>query len=304
MTADKRSAYATLHACLKQVAQLMSPFAPFYSDWLFQSLNNDNESVHLSRLEVGSFRDENLEARMDLAQRISSMALSIRKKENIKVRQTLAEIRIPVLDETTQSRIESVADLICSEVNVKAVKCVDEQTTKIVKDLELNFKTLGKKCGKFMKEIQQFATENAQEIIVSIEKTGEYMWTKESILLQTEDVEIIPVDIPGWKVANQGNLTVALDVTITPGLKEEGYARELVNRIQNLRKETNFEVTDKIIVKVSGENYLNDVLKNNSEYISSQVLASSLEFVPEMEGGVAVEWEGEEVVRLLLTKNL
>lgn len=304
MTEDKRSAYATLHACLKQVAQLMSPFAPFYSDWLFQSLNTNSESVHLSHLEAGSFRDENLEARMDLAQRISSMALSIRKKENIKVRQTLAEIRIPVLDETTQSRIESVADLICSEVNVKAVKCVDEQTTKIVKDLKLNFKTLGKKCGKFMKEIQQFAQENAQEIISSIEKTGEYMWMKESILLQTEDVEIIPVDIPGWKVANQGNLTVALDVTITPVLKEEGYARELVNRIQNLRKETNFEVTDKIIVKVSGENYLNDVLKNNSEYISSQVLASSLEFIPEMEGGVAVEWEGEEVVRLLLTKNL
>jgi len=304
MTEDKRSAYATLHACLKQVAQLMSPFAPFYSDWLFQSLNNNNESVHLSHLEVGTFRDENLEARMDLAQRISSMALSIRKKENIKVRQTLAEIRIPVLDETTQSRIESVADLICSEVNVKTVKCVDEQTTKIVKDLKLNFKTLGKKCGKFMKEIQQFAADNAQEIISSIEKTGEYLWTKESILLQTEDVEIIPVDIPGWKVANQGNLTVALDVTITPELKEEGYARELVNRIQNLRKETNFEVTDKIIVKVSGENYLNDVLKNNSEYISSQVLASSLEFIPEMEGGVVVEWEGEEVVRLLLTKNL
>jgi isoleucyl-tRNA synthetase len=304
MTEDKRSAYATLHACLKQVAQLMSPFAPFYSDWLFQSLNTNSESVHLSHLEAGSFRDENLEARMDLAQRISSMALSIRKKENIKVRQTLAEIRIPVLDETTQSRIESVADLICSEVNVKAVKCVDEQTTKIVKDLKLNFKTLGKKCGKFMKEIQQFAQENPQEIISSIEKTGEYMWMKESILLQTEDVEIIPVDIPGWKVANQGNLTVALDVTITPELKEEGYARELVNRIQNLRKETNFEVTDKIIVKVSGENYLNDVLKNNSEYISSQVLASSLEFIPEMEGGVAVEWEGEEVVRLLLTKNL
>ncbi|MFM1771214.1 MAG: hypothetical protein RLZZ71_356 [Bacteroidota bacterium] len=304
MTNDKSAAYATLHACLKQVAQLMSPFAPFYSDWLFQSLNNNNESVHLSHLEVGSYRDENLEARMDLAQRISSMALSIRKKENIKVRQTLAEIRIPVLDETTQSRIESVADLICSEVNVKAVKCVDEQTTKIVKDLKLNFKTLGKKCGKFMKEIQQFAADNAQEIISSIEKSGEYLWTKESILLQTEDVEIIPVDIPGWKVANQGNLTVALDVTITPELKEEGYARELVNRIQNLRKETNFEVTDKIIVKVSGENYLNDVLKNNSEYISSQVLASSLEFIPEMEGGVVVEWEGEEVVRLLLTKNL
>jgi len=303
MTADKRSAYATLHACLKQVAQLMSPFAPFYSDWLFQSLNNNNESVHLSRLEVGSFRDQSLEARMDLAQRISSMALSIRKKENIKVRQTLAEIRIPVLDETTQSRIESVADLICSEVNVKAVKCVDEQTTKIVKDLKLNFKTLGKKCGKFMKEIQQFALENAQEIISSIEKTGEYLWTKESILLQTEDVEIIPVDIPGWKVANQGNLTVALDITITPELKEEGYARELVNRIQNLRKETLFEVTDKIIVKVSGENYLNDVLKNNSEYISSQVLASSLEFIPEMDGGVVVEWEGEESVRILLTKK-
>jgi isoleucyl-tRNA synthetase len=303
LSQDKLAAYATLHACLKQIAQLMAPFAPFYSDWLFQSLNGNSNSVHLSLLSQSAWRDEELEARMDLAQRISSMALSIRKKENIKVRQPLAEVRIPVLDESVKARIEQVAELICSEINVKAVNCVDEKSTKIVKNLKLNFATLGRKCGKHMKDLQAFAAENTEAIIASIESTGSYLWAEHNIELQEVDVEIIPVDIPGWKVTNQGNLTVALDITLTEELKAEGLARELVNRIQNLRKELNFEVTDKINVKVAGILPLQDVIKTNSEYIRSQVLASSLEFIPEMNEGVNVEWEGEDQVLLLLTKN-
>jgi isoleucyl-tRNA synthetase len=240
---------------------------------------------------------------MDLAQRISSMALSIRKKENIRVRQPLAEIRIPVLDNQIRTYIGNVADLICSEINVKQVNCVDENTTKIIKNLKLNFATLGRKCGKVMKELQAFAAENSEQIIASIESHGKYMWETHQIELLTEDVEIIPVDIPGWKVANQGSLTVALDVTISEELRLEGLARELVNRIQNLRKELNFEVVDKIHVKVSGDLSIHDVLKNNSEYISSQVLASSISYENEIEGAVEVEWEAGGQVQLLLTKT-
>jgi isoleucyl-tRNA synthetase len=240
---------------------------------------------------------------MDLAQRISSMALSIRKKENIRVRQPLAEIRIPVLDNQIRTYIGNVADLICSEINVKQVNCVDENTTKIIKNLKLNFATLVRKCGKVMKELQAFATENSEQIIASIESHGKYMWETHQIELLTEDVEIIPVDIPGWKVANQGSLTVALDVTISEELRLEGLARELVNRIQNLRKELNFEVVDKIHVKVSGDLSIHDVLKNNSEYISSQVLASSISYENEIEGAVEVEWEAGGQVQLLLTKT-
>ena len=303
LTSDKRAAYATLHACLKQIAQLMSPYAPFYADWLYQSLNGNNQSVHLSLLQNLEFRDTELETKMDLAQRISSMALSIRKKENIRVRQPLAEIRIPVLDNQIRTYIGNVADLICSEINVKQVNCVDENTTKIIKNLKLNFATLGRKCGKVMKELQAFATENSEQIIASIESHGKYMWETHQIELLTEDVEIIPVDIPGWKVANQGSLTVALDVTISEELRLEGLARELVNRIQNLRKELNFEVVDKIHVKVSGDLSIHDVLKNNSEYISSQVLASSISYENEIEGAVEVEWEAGGQVQLLLTKT-
>jgi len=303
LTSDKRAAYATLHACLKQIAQLMSPYAPFYADWLYQSLNGNNQSVHLSLLQHLEFRDTELETKMDLAQRISSMALSIRKKENIRVRQPLAEIRIPVLDNQIRTYIGNVADLICSEINVKQVNCVDENTTKIIKNLKLNFATLGRKCGKVMKELQAFSAENSEQIIASIEAQGKYLWETHQIELLTEDVEIIPVDIPGWKVANQGSLTVALDITISEELRLEGLARELVNRIQNLRKELNFEVVDKIHVKVSGDLSIHDVLKNNSEYISSQVLASSISYENEIEGAVEVEWEAGGQVQILLTKT-
>lgn len=294
MTEDKKAAYETLFECLNGVAILMSPFAPFFSDWLFRNLNTDeNDSVHLSYLP--STRDEHieieLEEKMALAQKISSMILSIRKKENIRVRQPLASIRIPVMDDKLQAKIDAVADLILAEVNVKALEFVDESQTKIVKNLKLNFKTLGKKCGKYMKDLQNFAQTNADHIISSVENSGRFEFTTPDgvIELIEEDVEIIPVDIPGWKVANAGALTVALDVTITPDLKKEGYAREFVNRIQNLRKENGLDVTDKISVKILTNEGLNEAITANSEYIRAQVLAGEIILMDSLENGQSVE---------------
>jgi isoleucyl-tRNA synthetase len=230
---------------------------------------------------------------MELAQKISSMILSIRKKENLRVRQPLAAIRIPILDEAMKQRIQLVADLITAEVNVKTLEFVDESQAQIVKQLKLNFKTLGRKCGKHMKDLQAFAAANDKEIINSIESKGSYVFnTTEGVIeLIEEDVEIIPVDIPGWKVANMGALTVALDVTLTPDLRKEGIAREFVNRIQNLRKDSGFEVTDKISVKILTNEALNDAINSNSEYIRAQVLAGSLEIAQNLTEGHNVEIE-------------
>lgn len=294
MTEDKKAAYETLYECLNGIAVLMSPFAPFFSEWLFRNLNSgENNSVHLNYLPPT--QEENietiLEEKMALAQKISSMILSIRKKENIRVRQPLASIRIPVMDDKLQAKIDAVADLILAEVNVKALEFVDESQTKIVKNLKLNFKTLGKKCGKYMKDLQNFAQANADAIISSIENNGrfEFATPDGAIELIEEDVEIIPVDIPGWKVANAGALTVALDITITPELKKEGYAREFVNRIQNLRKENGLDVTDKISVKILTNEGLNEAITTNSEYIRAQVLAGEIILMDSLENGQSVE---------------
>ncbi|MBI4929638.1 MAG: isoleucine--tRNA ligase [Bacteroidetes bacterium] len=300
---DKISAYQTLYRCLEVVAQLASPIAPFFSDKLFKDLNDvtkkqNSESVHLSIFPKAdeTVIDKPLEERMEMAQKISSMILSIRKKENIRVRQPLNKIQIPVLDESNKKKIEAVKDLILSEVNVKAIEFVDESTTLIVKSLKLNFKTLGKKCGKDMKEVQQYANANAPEIISSIEKTGkiDIGINGANYTLQNEDVEIIPVDIPGWKVANSGSLTVALDITITPQLREEGIAREIVNRIQNLRKENKFEVTDRIDVRVKNHPKINSAIINNLDYIRAEILANAFEIVNEINGnGVEIEVDDE-----------
>jgi len=230
------------------------------------------------------------------------MVLSIRKKENIRVRQPLNHIQIPVLDDSYKTKIEAVKELILSEVNVKNLDLVDESHTQIVKNLKLNFKTLGKKCGKNMKAVQLFANENAQAIISGIEKAGKYEMVidGDNIVLETEDVEIIPVDIPGWKVANSGQLTVALDVTITPELKEEGLARELVNRIQNLRKESNMELTDRIDVKIKRNSAINSAINNNLDYICAEILASSLELVDNVEATGASEVELDEETKTLI----
>jgi isoleucyl-tRNA synthetase len=294
MTEDKKSAYETLYECLYGISQLMSPFAPFFAEWLYKNLtDNEKDSVHLSLLRKSdpNLIDAELETRMDLARKISSMILSIRKKENLRVRQPLAAIRIPVLDETTKNRIDAVRELILAEVNVKTIEFVDESQAKIVKQLKLNFKTLGRKCGKFMKELQAFANSNGEEIIKAIETNALFSFPTADgpIDLIPEDVEIIPVDIPGWKVANDGSLTVALDVTISDSLRGEGVAREFVNRIQNIRKESGLEVTDKISVKILSNDIYNEAIETNSEYIRTQVLAGELIVTENLTEGHNVE---------------
>jgi isoleucyl-tRNA synthetase len=214
----------------------------------------------------------------------------------------LQKIKIPVLDESIKQKIESVKDLILAEVNVKEMEFVDEKTSNIVKNLKLNFKTLGKKCGKHMKAVQAYAAENAQNIIKSIEQNGMYDIPVEGeiIRLEPEDVEIIPVDIPGWKVANNGGLTVALDITITEKLKSEGLARELVNRVQNLRKDNGLEVTDRILLKINANDAIKYAINQNLDYICSEILASSIDFVSELNEKDAVEVEIEEGINTLL----
>ncbi|MBL0047211.1 MAG: isoleucine--tRNA ligase [Bacteroidetes bacterium] len=282
-TEDKISAYQTLYTCLECIAQLMSPIAPFFADKLFRDLNlvtnrHAVESVHLSNFPTykNELMDKNLEERMELAQKISSMVLSIRKKENIRVRQPLNRIQIPILEEGYQSKIEAVKELILSEVNVKQLNFVTESDSQLVKNMKLNFKTLGKKYGKHMKSIQAHANENGQSIIRSIELIGNYAFELgvEKIVLDAEDVEIIPVDLPGWKVANEGAVTVALDITITALLKEEGIAREIINRIQNMRKEKGLDVTDRIGVKIQENSKINTAITNNLDYICAEILAS------------------------------
>lgn len=307
---DKIAAYQTLYRCLEVIAQLSAPIAPFFMDRLFTDLNvvtgrDKSQSIHLSDFPVSDtfLIDKNLEERMELAQKISSMVLSIRKKENIRVRQPLNKIQIPVLDDSYKAKIEAVKDLILSEVNVKSLDLVDESQTQIVKNLKLNFKTLGKKCGKHMKSVQTFANENGPAIISGIEKTGKFemKFEGESIFLETEDVEIIPVDIPGWKVANSGQLTVALDITISEVLREEGLARELVNRIQNLRKDSNLDVTDRIDVKIQRNNAINSAINNNLDYICAEILASSLELVDSVEATKGSEVELDEEIKTMIT---
>lgn len=303
---DKIAAYQTLYRCLEVIAQLAAPVAPFFMERLYSDLNavtgrDAVSSVHLSNFpSVNSAQiDKNLEERMELAQKISSMVLSIRKKENIRVRQPLNKIQIPVLDLAMKAKIEAVKELILSEVNVKKLELVDESHTQIVKNLKLNFKTLGKKCGKHMKAVQNFAQENGNAIISGIEKEGKFIiqLEGEQIVLETEDVEIIPVDIPGWKVANSGQLTVALDVTLNTELVEEGLARELVNRIQNLRKDGNLDLTDRIEVKIERNNAINSAINNNLDYICAEILASSLELVDSVESTTASEVELDEDIR-------
>jgi isoleucyl-tRNA synthetase len=296
----------------------MSPIAPFFGEWLYQNLskpvreaalkNNTAlqfESVHLSSFIHADTKliDPDLELRMELAQKISSMILSIRKKENLRVRQPLQKIQIPILDKDIQGKIEAVKDLILAEVNVKEIEFVDESKTQIVKNLKLNFKTLGKKCGTRMKAVQAFAAENGAKIIQEIERNGKSVIdiSGTEIVLENEDVEIIPVDIPGWKVANSGAITVALDITLSPELKQEGLAREVVNRIQNIRKDKGFDVTDKIIVRIQQNNNLDAAIKNNLGYICSETLTGDLQLVETMTNTNASLVEVDETISTLIS---
>ena len=319
MNDDKRAAYETLYECLNVVAQLSSPFAPFFGDWFYRNLtecvrddarkNNTplkHDSVHLTYITKADTKliDLELEERMGFAQEISSMILSIRKKENIRVRQPLQTIRIPVLNAGDRARIEAVSDIILAETNVRQLEFVSEEEAHIVKDLKLNFKTLGKKCGKNMKVVQAFAASNSEAIIHGIEHEGYYDVTVEgeTIRLIHEDVDIIPVDIPGWKVVNDGALTVALDVTISEDLRLEGIAREFVNRIQNLRKDLGFDVTDRITVKILQNDAYNKAIETNSEYIRTQILADDLVLAETVEQGHPVEIDAGVTSQIALLK--
>ena len=308
MSDDKKAAYETLFECLNTLSQLMSPIAPFFADWLYQNLNDisgDVNSVHLTNYpKVNlSIIDISLEKRMEMAQKISSMILSIRKKENLRVRQPLQKIRIPILDNEFRQHIQAVKEIILAEVNVKELEFVTEEEAHIVKNLKLNFKTLGKKCGKHMKTVQAYANDNGDLIIAGIEKTGQFKMNLEGeeILLELEDVEIIPVDIPGWKVANSGQITVALDVTLSDSLKEEGLARELVNRIQNLRKDSGLDVTDKILVKIQQNDALDNAIQNNLNYICAETLTGDLQVVKNLSAATANSVEVDELVSTLIS---
>ncbi len=298
MTEDKLAAYQTLYECLKTVAQLMSPIAPFFGDQLYRDLTGGAESVHLSMFPKcnETLINKDLEECMNLAQQSSSMLLALRRKAETKVRQPLAKAVIPVTNDEMKRQLLYVADLVKTEVNVKELQVVaaDECEVKLVKKIKPNFKTLGKKYGSQMKEIAAKVNSFGQEEIAAVERgvaAGGYTMNLASgdVILLAEDVEISTNDMPGWLVANNGNLTIALDVTITPELKQEGVARELINRIQNIRKDSGFEITDKIKVQVKRDDYVNDAVVNFRDYISSQVLALSLELVDNIENGVALE---------------
>ncbi|MCF8302389.1 MAG: isoleucine--tRNA ligase [Bacteroidales bacterium] len=297
-TSDKISAYQTLYKCLVSIAKLSAPIAPFFMDRLYQDLNNvtgneEAESVHLSEFPVTDDKqiDIDLEERMELAQKISSMVLSLRKRTNIRVRQPLNKIMIPAVDEKFIRQMEDVKALILSEVNVKELEYVADDSGILVKKIKPNFKALGPRYGKMMKKIAASINQMSQKEIRQLEEEGKYFLNidDENIEIGLNDVEIIAEDIPGWVVTNDGYVTVALDITITEDLRHEGIARELVNRIQNLRKEKQFEVTDKIQLNVEKNKEIEPAIDHNFSYICSETLTEKLNLVDEVKDGEEVE---------------
>ena len=283
MSADKRSAYETLYTCLMTVAKLLAPFAPFYADQLYKDLGGALDSVHLDRFPVvdESQINKDLEARMQMAQKITSMVLALRRKVNIKVRQPLQAIMIPAIDADQKNHIEAVKDLILNEVNVKELRFV-EGAGILVKKVKCNFRTMGKKFGKLMKGVAAAMDQLSQDQIADLEKYGTIGIDVEGQALTVEaaDVEIISEDIPGWLVANEGNLTVALEVELNEELKNEGMARELINRVQNIRKESGFEITDRIRLTVAPNEEVKKSVDSFADYIKAQVLAESISIEP------------------------
>ena len=289
---DKRAAYQTLYTCLETVSMLAAPVAPFYMDKLFNDLNSITgrhkaESVHLSSFPEfkKSLIDIALEKRMDVAQKLSSMILGLRRKVNIKVRQPLNKIMLPVSGPGFQKQVEAVKSLVLNEVNVKEIEYITDTTGILIKRIKPNFKTLGPRYGKLMKEVSGAITSMDQEQIARFEKAQSYEIEAggEKLQLTLEDVEIISEDIPGWLVANEGAITVALDIHVTEELRQEGIARELVNRIQNIRKESGFEVTDKIEVLIERHELISDAVELHGEYIGTQTLAESVQLTDSLE---------------------
>jgi len=310
---DKLAAYQTLYTCLETVSRLAAPVAPFYMERLFTDLNgitgrHKEDSVHLVLFPQydESLIDKELEERMEIAQKISSMILGLRRKVSIKVRQPLARIMVPVTEKSFRKKFEAVKDLILAEVNVKDVEYIDDTSSVLVKKIKPDFKTLGPRYGKMMKDISRIVAEMTSKDIADFEAKGSklIMIDGNEIILTTNDVEIISEDIPGWQVANDGKLTVALDVTVTDELRYEGIAREFVNRIQNIRKESGFDVTDKITVLIEDNDMIREAVKRHASYIASQTLATKVDVVTVFPDHGSREIEINEMqVRIAVNKN-
>jgi len=299
---DKLSAYQTLYTCLVTITKLMSPIAPFFSDNLYNDLNKvtqkeNFESVHLANFPVYDSKLVNkaLEQRMQMAQDISSLVLSLRKKVGINVRQPLSKILLPILDKHFKHQVEQVKELILSETNIKDIEYITDASGFIKKKVKPNFKALGIKVGKDMKAVAEAITNFTTGEISKLETEGSIPVLDTKYLILATDVEIIAEDVPGWQVANLGKLTVALDVTLTTELKQEGISRELINRIQNLRKEKEFEVTDRINVRLSSHPLINDAVNNNLAYICAEILADSIVLENQLNEGDKIVIEGIEL---------
>ena len=295
---DKISAYQTLYECLETIVRLMAPISPFFSDSVFRNLNSVTgkfsvESIHHADFPVAnpSVIDNSLEERMQLAQDVCSLVLSLRKKVNIKVRQPLQKVMVPVLDTLMKTQLAKIEDLIKAEVNVKEMVYITETEGVISKKIKANFKALGTRLGQKMKAVSTVISNFSQLDIAAIEKEGRFNLTidGEPVILELSEVDIVAEDIPGWSVASKGNLTVALDITITEELKQEGDAREFVNRVQNIRKESGFELTDRIFVTVLEPKELKPSIIKYNDYICREILADSIDWVPRMEDGTEIE---------------
>lgn len=306
---DKVSAYQTLYTCLVTVAKLAAPIAPFYADQLYTDLNKltglePDQSVHLATFPVADDQliDQDLEEKMAIAQKASSMILGLRRKEKLKVRQPLAKIMVPVLNEHFKAQFEAVESIILSEVNVKEVEYLTDTSGIIKKKIKPNFKTLGPKYGKMMKQIAGAVAQFSQEQIAELEKAESYalQLNEETIELSITDVEIMTEDIPGWLVSTEGGMTIALDINLSEDLKQEGIAREFINKIQNLRKESNFEVTDRIYIKIEKHDFYNQAVENFRDYISNQTLGESLELVDELDLATACKVEIDQEVEAVI----
>jgi len=301
--ADKLSAYQTLYTCLVTIAKLMSPIAPFFAERLFNDLNSITqketvESVHLTDFPAyhPDLVNKELEERMQLAQDISSLTLSLRKKTGINVRQPLSKILLPILNPHFQQQVEQVKELILSETNIKNIEYITDNASFISKKIKPNFKALGKKVGKDMKLVAEAISRFSQKEIAELEQTGQILIPQTSYLILSSEVEITAEDVPGWQVASLGKLTVALDVALTEELKQEGIARELINRIQNLRKNKGLEVTDKINVIIEDKPIVTEAVRNNLSYICAEILAVGLTLDKDLTQGEQVAIDGQELL--------
>lgn len=306
ITDDKKSAYQTLYECLFTLSKLMSPVAPFFADWLYRNLTpNSNASVHLSDFPVAneSFINPELERRMSLAMQCASMILSIRKKEKIKVRQPLQRVKIAFPQSVQKEDLLSVKNILLSEVNVKELEIVPEDDENVVKTVKPNFKLLGKKLGPIMRDFQEYCSKNSTNILRALSENGKFLFQhqKGEVVIEPEELEVIPVDLPGWKVAHQNQITIALDININEELKNEGLARELVNKIQNLRKESGFEVTDRINVVLQDTDVLKKAVNDHKKYICGETLAENIIFVQDNHLNTSNQFEIDDNLSIKMT---